>query len=402
MKLSPYMFFTLLAFAGCSDSNFNGGNSSKSGSKSDSSSGQDEEDLGKEEDVEDSDSETAVVAVVPENVAGAYLTCVSDQDASTDGQSDTTLGCVVLNQSKTDRVSFAGLDIKWTLENKETAETISFDSLRVNERNRVHGLLRAGAASVAQPVRVTVRIRGTDKEAELSGEFPDADVASIPYLAGIKIRDEIETARSGARRHVIFVTSKKYGPGPETKDGRFAGVAGADVVCAGEAAAAGLSGSATWKAVLGDSQTSPIERIRIRYSVYGTDDASTPLYEPKFFGLDGQKSNRWGNKDDDDKDWDWNYWAGKFFGSGRVVTTGADGKPAFTAGDASEARTWTGSTTDGKRVNGDDAKDSHCGDWKTSDSAANGIFALADTMEKWLQGGKDSCDKQYRLFCISQ
>jgi hypothetical protein len=397
MKLSPYLVSLLLAVTGCSDNNFAGGGSAgKSGAKGDSSSGQDDEELGTEEDVEDSDSETAVVAVVPENVAGAYLTCVSDQEEGMEGQSDATLGCVVLNQSRTDRVSFAGLDIKWTLENKESGETISFDSLRVSDRNRVHGLLRAGAATVAQPVRVTINIKGTDKVTQLTGDFPDANVASIPYMVGIKVRDEIETARSSTRRHVIFVTSQKYGPGAETKDGRFAGIAGADGVCAGEAATAGLSGSAKWKAVMGDSGTSPVERIRIRYAVYRTDDETSPLFEPKLFGLDDRNGNRWGDKD---KDWDWNYWAGKFFGSGRSVTAGADGKPAFPPG---EAGVWTGSAADGKKVTGEDANSSHCSDWKSSDSAANGVYALADTMEKWLQVGKDSCDKQYRLLCISQ
>mgnify|MGYP006969437610 CR=1 FL=1 len=210
------MFFT-----GCSDSSFNGGGITKSSNKSkdDSSSGSNAEQLGDEDDddIED-DSETAVVATVPENVAGAYLTCVSDQQQDGGSQENTTLGCVVFDNSRTDKLNFAGLDTKWTITMKETGEVISFDSLRISTSNKVHSLLRTGSGNLGQPVQVSVHIKGTDKEIDVSGEFPDANAANIPYMAEINVKKEIETAKERTRRHRIFVTQKKYGPAAESAE----------------------------------------------------------------------------------------------------------------------------------------------------------------------------------------
>ncbi len=85
-------------------------------------------------------------------------------------------------------------------------------------------------------------------------------------------------------------------------------------------------------------------------------------------------------------------------GSTLFSTPGFDGKLQVSNGDAASnaLRVWTGSTSEGLRSAG-----KTCGSWGSSDTAAMGVVGNPSN-EAWQAESEGSCDKAYRLYCISK
>ena len=378
----------LACFLGCSDGKFSGTNgvASKnkrsSGNDTSSTNPQTETEDGPSQSGENSsgDSNTAVVATLPDNVAGSYLSCVSTVDPT--DASTSTMGCVVFDSKRSTKLNLAGMNLEWEIFAKDTGVNKQIKEKTVSYQNKVQALLEIASAELVQGVYVQVKITGVDSHAEVKGEFPDPNIAQIPFMASIDIQEEVVISQKVNNRHIVFVTRQKYGPGPVNNEIKFNRVTGADNLCAKEAAFDGLSGPYSWKAVIGDSSASPSDRISIMAPVFqikkdGKDEA---LFTPS-----DPASAKNHNLD--------------FFNAKLSIFYGSNGSPAFAQGDSSEAKIWTGSNSTGQLPEGDDFS---CNDWSSPAASEKGNYALSDSPEKWLRDGEASCKDKLRLLCISQ
>ena len=159
--------------------------------------------------------------------------------------------------------------------------------------------------------------------------------------------------------HTVFATSGTY-------QGNLGGLYFADYACYKEAVSAGLSG--TWKAVMSDQSTSATSRISLSKSVYNARPLGSggPLLVSTSAG----------------------FWAQPL--SNAVTYNASGGSPGV-------AQSWTGSTTTGTIVSGQ-----NCSSWTTSSSGSTAEYGTNTTVNAQdFQTGTSACNNSYSLYCIN-
>lgn len=156
--------------------------------------------------------------------------------------------------------------------------------------------------------------------------------------------------------HYIFVSSASF-------NGNLNGLVGGNAKCAAAAANAGLP-TATWKALLSDSNT----HVKNRISLSGS------LYNLKGEVIATSNASLWDG------------------GISHDIRTNEFGS------DVGNVDIWTGSNSDGTRSS------DTCSSWSSSSSnGASGRYGDAQQNDAdWVSDGSENCNNQNRLYCISQ
>lgn len=166
--------------------------------------------------------------------------------------------------------------------------------------------------------------------------------------------------------HLLFVTSEVYGIG---KDG-ISGSESADKFCSNLAKDSPITSfNAKWKAILSDEQNSVKSRVTITQNVLSTAEQM-----PTLFDITSSSS----------------FWKG--IHAAVATETGA------LLSDSEEIRVWTGSKDDGNK------SDKTCQNWTSGKAGDSGKFGKATEVNSgdWIAKGDVGCDQKLRLYCISQ
>lgn len=190
-----------------------------------------------------------------------------------------------------------------------------------------------------------------------------------------------------AAKHIIFITSS-------TLQGNFGGLSQADTICQSLAQSAEIDNYYAFKAIVGDSNTSIRERIRIEAPVFRTDGVKLAGSDQNFWDTNSFPMGERGQQPFIDRDEN----------GIQVAVVGGDD-----ASSTSENHAWTGSNKD----NGSSKGSRNCNDWTTlngnddddDDDLTGDVGEWREVYDhQWVNDSGDphSCSSRARLYCISQ
>jgi hypothetical protein len=162
---------------------------------------------------------------------------------------------------------------------------------------------------------------------------------------------------STSLEHIIFATSTLH-------TGSFGGPAGADAICLARAKSAGRGGA--WKAIISDATVDARDRVSIVKPIRSTSGQLVAQSASDLW--DGVIANPVGHDE-----------------AGTPIT--------------SPVRVWDGTRDNGTKYPN---PQSHCNGWSTTDPTYWGEYGRLDSTTLWIDDQAQSCNKDARLYCISQ
>jgi hypothetical protein len=193
--------------------------------------------------------------------------------------------------------------------------------------------------------------------ADASSDLADLDTGDVDAVAdGVSSTDTAPVLPDhGKPVHLIFATSTPL-------QGNLGGISGADGLCQKSAIAAGLSG--TFKALISDSSTSARDRLTIGFPLHNTAGQLIATDTTDLWDGDVQNPIAYDEH-------------------GALVT--------------SIFRVWNGTRDSGRAY-----AQNTCQDWTSSAQDDMGEIGMLNRKATWIDDSAVTCDKEGRLYCISQ